>query len=78
MKVFVTKADSEFWYTIKTFNTMEDLQNFIKECGHRVVVGINFYDEVEVFEFWDGMKEKDIPIIIECPLHVTIYNDYMD
>jgi len=78
MKVFVTKADSDFWYDIKTFDTMEDLQKFIKKCHHSVVVGINRYTEIEDFKFWDGMKKKDMPIIIECPLHVTIYNDYMD
>ena len=30
MTVFVTKADSDYWYEIKVFNTMEDIQRFIR------------------------------------------------
>ena len=78
MKALVTKANSDYWYKIKEFNTMEDIQQFIKECRCGIIIERNEYTDNDVFEFWDGMKDKDIPIIKECPLHITIYNDYVE
>ena len=57
---------------------MEDIQRFIKECKHAIIIEKNPYISDEDFEFWDGMKPDDIPIIKECPLHITIYNDYIE
>ena len=78
MKVLVTKANSDYWYKIKSFDTMEDIQQFIKECRCGIIIKRNEYTDDNIFEFWDGMKAKDIPIIKECPLHITIYNDYVE
>lgn len=78
MKVFVTKANSDYWYKIRVITTMEDLQRFIKECKHDVVIGENDYADDDILNHWDGMKAEDIPVIKECPLHLTIYNDYLE
>lgn len=78
MKVFVTKANSDYWYKIRVFNTMEDIQQFIKKCRYGIIIERNSYTSDEIFEFWDGMKAEDIPIIKQCPLHITIYNDYVE
>jgi hypothetical protein len=78
MTVLVTKANSDYWYRIRVLNTMEDLQRFIKECHHDVIVETNSYTKDYNFDFWDGMKAEDIPVIKNCPLHLTIYNDYVE
>jgi hypothetical protein len=78
MKALVTKANSDYWYKIKEFNTMEDIQQFIKECRCGIIIERNEYTDDDIFEFWDDMEDKDIPIIKECPLHITIYNDYVE
>ena len=78
MTVLVTKANSDYWYKVRIFNTMEDIQRFIKECRHRIIIERNPYTDDEDFEFWDGMKAEDIPTIKQCPLHITIYNGYVE
>lgn len=78
MTVVVTKASNYHWYGIRVLNTMEDVQRFIKECQHRVVIEKNRYTDNKIFKYWDGMKAEDIPIIKECPLHITIYDDYIE
>lgn len=78
MTVLVTKANSDYWYKVRVFNTMEDIQRFIKECRHRIIIERNTYTDDEDFEFWDGMKAEDIPTIKQCPLHITIYNGYVE
>lgn len=78
MTVLVTKANSDYWYKIRVFNTMDDIQRFIKECRHGIIIEENTYTDDRIFEFWDGMSPVDIPIIKECPLHITIYNDYIE
>ena len=77
MKVLVTKANNDYWYEIRVINTMEDLQRFIKKSEYDIVIGENDYTDV-VFDYWEGMKAEDIPIAKECPLHLTIYNDYLE
>lgn len=78
MKVLVTKANSDYWYKIRVINTMEDLERFIKECKHAVVIEKNFYTTDDILDNWEGMKTEDIPIIKECPLHLTIYNGWLE
>lgn len=78
MTVVVTKANSDYWYQIRVFNTMEDIQRFIKQCRCGIIIEKNEYTSDEYFKYWDGMKTKDIPIIKECPLHIIIYNDYVE
>ena len=78
MTVLVTKANSDYWYKVRVFNMMEDIQRFIKECRCGIIIERNTYTDDEDFEFWDGMKAEDIPTIKQCPLHITIYNDYIE
>ena len=78
MKTIITKANHDYWYKIKAFNTMEDIQRFIKECKHEILIEKNPYTSNEDFRFWDGMKPDDIPTIKDCPLHITIYNGYIE
>lgn len=78
MTVLVTKASSDYWYKIRVFNTMEDIQRFIKERQCGIIIETNEYTDDEIFKFWDGMKAKDIPTIKQCPLHITIYDDYVE
>lgn len=78
MKVVVTKANKAWWYKIRVFNTIEDIQKFISECRCEVIIEKNRYTNDNIFEFWKGMKAEDIPTIKECPLHLTIYNDYIE
>ncbi len=78
MKVLITKANSDYWYKIGTFNTINDIQKFIKKCRHSIVIGINRFTDDELFDYWEDMNPVDIPIIKKCPLHITIYNDYME
>ncbi len=78
MKAFVTKANSDYWYKIKEFDTMEDIAKFMKEVECGLIIEENDYTDDVLFEFWDGMKQEDIPIIKECALHITIYNDYVE
>lgn len=78
MTALVTKANSDYWYKIKKFDTMEDIQQFIKKCRCGIIIEENTYTRDRDFDFWDGMKIEDVPIIKRCPLHVTIYNDYVE
>lgn len=78
MTVFVTKASDDYWYEIRKFNTMEDIQRFIEKCECEIIIERNTYTDDEDFRFWDGMNPANIPTIKECPLHITIYNDYVE
>lgn len=78
MTVLVTKANSDYWYKIREFNTMEDIQSFIEKCRCGIIIEKNLYTHDSNFEFWNNMKTEDISIIKSCPLHITIYNDYVE
>ena len=65
MKVLVTKANSDYWYKIKSFNMIEDIQQFIKECHCGIIIERNPYT-------------NDIPTIKQCSLHIIIYNGYVE
>lgn len=78
MTVLVTKANSDYWYKIKAFNTMEDIQDFINNCKHGIIIEKNTFTKNRVFKYWDGMKKEDIPIIKNCSLHIIIYNSYVE
>lgn len=78
MTVLVTKANSDYWYKIKAFNTMEDIQDFINRCKHSIIIKKNIFTKDRMFKYWDGMKKEDISTIKNCPLHIIIYNDYVE
>ena len=78
MTILVTKANHDYWYKIKEFNTIEDIYNFIKQCKHSIIIEENSYTNDNVFKYWDGMKKEDIPIIKKCSLHIIIYNSWVE
>lgn len=78
MMVLVTKASDDYWYEVKVFNSMEDIQQFIEENECRIIIKRNQYIVDEMFEFWHGMKTEDIPTIKKCSLHITIYDYYVE
>lgn len=78
MTVLVTKASEDYWYEIRKFDTMEDIQRFIEERKHGIIIEKNDYTSDADFKFWDNMKAEDIPTIKQCPLHITIYDDYVE
>lgn len=79
MMVFVTKASKLYWYEIRKFDTMEDIQQFIEECHNGIIIEKNdVYNDDGVLSLWDGMKAEDIPIIKQCSLRIMIYDDYVE
>lgn len=76
--VLITKANSDYWYAIRMFNTMADIQRFIEECGCGIIIEKNSYTDDDIFKYWDGMRAEDISVIKQCLLHITIYNDYVE
>lgn len=78
MTVLVTKANSDYWYRIRVFSTMEDIQRFIKECKHPIIIERNSYTDDAIFDFWDGFKEEDIPLLEKAKLHITIYDSWVE
>lgn len=65
MKVIVTKASDDNYSTIKNFNTLEDLINFMGQVKHPLIISHAFSNF--------GSKEKN-----ECEIEVTIYDDWVE
>lgn len=80
MLVLVTKASSDYWYQIRTAETIDDLFRIDKK--HDLVLSRNNYyknwTDKEFLDFWDGIKKEDIPLIRKADCHVTIYDDYIE
>ena len=80
MLVLVTKASDDYWYRIKTVETIDDLFKIDKK--HDLIVSRyndykNWTDE-EFLDSWDEIKKEDIPLIKKADCIVTIYNDYVE
>lgn len=74
MPLLITKASDDYWYKIDYINTIDAL---IKKYDD-VIIERNTYTTKEDFDFWDGMKAKDIPTIMKCKYHVIIYDSYVE
>jgi hypothetical protein len=74
MTLLVTKASDDYWYEIISCETITDLM----EKYDKVVIEKNTYTNKEDFDFWDGMKKEDIPIIMKCKYEVTIYDYWIE
>lgn len=73
MLALITKANSDFWYQFKEIKNIED----IFKLYHRCIVEKNTYTASDV-AYWDGFKEKDIPLLEKAKCHITIYNGYIE
>lgn len=79
MTVLITKANSDYWYKVENYNTLEELYNMIIKRKCPIIIRRNvFYTEPKDFDFWEGMKEEDIPKICKAKLHIEIYNGYVE
>lgn len=76
MLALITKANDSYWYQFKEVEKINDLF----EIYDATIVEKNEYQdwEKEDFAFWDGFKEKDIPLMQQAEIHITIYNDYVE
>ena len=75
---YVTKASDDYWYKVVHLNSIESIFNLIKEYKEEILIEEDWsYKKKEDFDFWDGMKEEDIPKIIEAKYHITIHDDYL-
>lgn len=52
--------------------------DLLRNVNTKSLLKKNPYTSNEDFRFWDGMKSDDIPTIKDCPLHITIYNGYIE
>ena len=77
MKAFIMKADNDYWYEIKSFNSMKDVYNLMEEYDCGIIVEKNYLTSDDDFDFWEGMKAEDIPVIKACPLLITLCNHYV-
>lgn len=77
MLALITKANDDYWYELKEINTIKELFDIY----HTVIVEGNEYKNwknYEFFDFWDGIKKEDIPLIKKAECHITIYNGYVE
>ena len=55
MTVLVTKANSDYWYKIRVFNTIEDIQRFIEKCHCGIIIEKNSYTNDRIFKLLSGL-----------------------
>lgn len=75
MNFLVTKASDDYWYKICQYNNIEEIYQDLK-CSF--IVDENFHTSEEDFKFWNNMKKEDIPKIMNCFFHITIYDSYIE
>lgn len=78
MTALVTKANSDYWYKIEEYNTVEELYEMIIKRKHSIIISKNTFNNPKILDFWEGMKKEDIPKIINSKLHIEIYNSYIE
>ena len=79
MLVLVTKASDDYWYQIRTVETIDDLFKIDKDQD--LILSYNHYKDwtdEELLEFWKGIKKEDIPLIKKIDYHINIYDDYIE
>lgn len=81
MKVLLTKANDDYWYSFATFKTFDDLVSYKEKAGCGLTILDNFwYNEnpKEIFKSWsqddDKFTIKDAYSISECKYEVCIEN----
>jgi len=79
MKVLLTKANDDYWYSFATFKTFNDLISYKEKAGCSLTILTNLWydtDPEEIFESWsqedDKFTMKDAYSISECQYEVMI------
>lgn len=83
MKVLLTKANDDYWYSFATFKTFDDLISYKEKAGWDLTILTNFWhneDPKDIFKIWsqedDKFTMKDAYSISECKYEVCIENSF--
>ena len=81
MKILITKADDDYWYSFATFNTFNDLISYKENVDCALTISDNFwYNEnpEEIFLAWsqedNNFTMKDAYSISKCKYEIIIEN----
>ena len=81
MKVLITKANDDYWYSFATFETFDDLISYKETSNCALTISDNFWykeDVEEIFNSWtqedSNFTMKDAYSISECKYEITIEN----
>jgi len=79
MKVFITKASDDYWYSFANFETFNDIISFKEnvDCGLEIVENFWYKEDVEeIFNSWaqedKNFTMKDAYSISECRYEILI------
>lgn len=79
MKVLITKASDDYWYSFANFETFNDLISYKENAGCALTIAYNFWykeDVEEIFHAWSqedrDFTMKDAHSISECEYEVSI------
>jgi hypothetical protein len=79
MDFLVTKANSDTWFKLECYDTIEELLNRMDERHTSYIIERNhFHNPKTLIEFWDGMDEDTAREIINMKYHIIIYNGYVE
>ncbi len=80
MLVIITKTNSDYGHTYRNFTTIETLFDYVKSCGHAVVLQKNVWhsDSIDVImDCWHTSKE-DAEKIKQAEWEMEIYNSWRE
>lgn len=79
MKVLITKASDDYWYSFANFKTFNDIISFKEnvDCGLEIVENFWYKEDVEeIFNSWTqedkNFTMKDAYSISECKYEILI------
>ena len=78
-RVLVTKASNDEYFSIKTFNTLEDLMRFQKKAG-RVILESSFFFNMPLSAIRESFQvnNKCAKRIKHITTQLIIYDDYIE
>ena len=82
MKAVVTKASDFNYVTVKEFNTLTELLDFVKskEVDHPIILeNTTDFNDIDVIRgIWQGIPNELAEEISKCDWGITIYDDYVE
>lgn len=83
MKVLITKASDDYWYSFANFETFDDLASYKENAIYALTVTYNLWykeDVEKIFNAW-SQEDKDFTMkdaysISECKYEILIEDDY--